>query len=139
MGSRREPKRLLVLRTPFTTARTLPWPSVTMLTMRSASPSRIVRSTTPWSRYSDIGLALHRPEAAVAALELAHRFEEVLAPEVGPQHVGEHQLAVGQLPQQEVGDAELARRADHEVGVGHVGQVQARPDRLLVDLVGLHA
>ena len=51
-------------------------------------------------------------EAPVPALVLAHRVEEVLTAEVGPEHVGEHQLAVGQLPQQEVGDAVLARRAD---------------------------
>ena len=59
------------------------------------------------------------PKRRSRPLVLADRFEEVLAPEVGPQHVGEHELAVGQLPQQEVRDAVLARRADHEVGVGH--------------------
>ncbi len=37
-------------RIPFATARTLPCPCVRNETMRSASPSLIVRRTTPWSR-----------------------------------------------------------------------------------------
>ena len=48
-GSSRPPKRLLVLRTPLATARTLPWSRVRKDTMRSASPSLCVRSTTPRS------------------------------------------------------------------------------------------
>ena len=39
-----------VRRTPLATARTLPFCSVIRVTMRSASPSRMVRSTTPRSR-----------------------------------------------------------------------------------------
>ncbi len=50
IGSSRDPKRDLVLRTPLATARTLPRPAVSRVTMRSASPSLIVRSTTPCSR-----------------------------------------------------------------------------------------
>jgi hypothetical protein len=49
-GSSRPPKRDLVLRTPLATARTLPSPWVSSTTMRSASPSFQVRSTTPCSR-----------------------------------------------------------------------------------------
>src|SRR5215210_5325693 len=99
MGSSRAPKRLLVLRTPFTTARTFPWRSVSRLTIRSDSPRRHVRSTIPWSRYRptvNYKLRLPAPrsgghcvrryadrqassfetaEAAVTTLELPHRLE----------------------------------------------------------------
>src|SRR5437764_8521812 len=117
-GSRRAPKRLLVLRTPLATARTFPWPWVTKVMMRSDSPSLIVRSTTPWSRYKPMDLpvsARSAAEAAIPPLELPHGVVQRLAREVGPQRVEEHELAVGQLPQEEVGDAVLPRSPDDEV------------------------
>jgi hypothetical protein len=49
-GSSLAPKRELVRRTPFATARTSPCSRVSRVTMRSASPSFWVRSTTPSSR-----------------------------------------------------------------------------------------
>ena len=45
--------------------------------------------------------------------------------EVGPEAVGDEDLGVGDLPEQEVRDALLARGADDEVGVGHVRGVEA--------------
>ena len=140
MAGRLEPgaERLLVLRTPLATARTLPWPrvqqhddAVGLAQLVGAQHDPVVAVQRPPAAHRLIDPA----EAALAALVLAHRVEEVLAAEVGPQHVGEDELAVGQLPQQEVGDAVLARRADHEVGVGHLGVVEVAADRLLVDLV----
>src|SRR5271165_3087872 len=77
---------------------------------RGPSPRRPhdrTRPTAPPSRP-------HPPVPALAALVLGDGLEEVLAPEVGPQDVGEHELRVGQLPQEEVRDAVLARRAHHE-------------------------
>ena len=49
-GSRRPARRLLGLRIPLATALTLPCSGVAKVTILSASPSRIVRSTTPSSR-----------------------------------------------------------------------------------------
>ena len=49
-GSSRDPNFDVVRRTPLATARTLPWCSVIRVTIRSASPRRMVRSTTPRSR-----------------------------------------------------------------------------------------
>src|SRR4051795_11331886 len=57
-GSSRAPNLLLVRRTPFATARTLPCRRVSTVTIRSASPSFWVRRTTPSSRYSDFGVPL---------------------------------------------------------------------------------
>src|ERR1700677_4871927 len=42
---------------------------------------------------------VHRTEPAHPALVLDDRLVEVLAPPVGPQHLGEDQLAVGDLPE----------------------------------------
>ena len=58
-----------------------------------------------------------------------------LAVEVRPEHRREPELRVGGLPQQEVGGALLAAGADQQVGVGHVGVVEAARDLLLVDLL----
>ena len=49
-GSSREPKREVVRRTPFATARTRPCWRVRSVMMRSASPSLWVRSTIASSR-----------------------------------------------------------------------------------------
>src|SRR3954452_17554083 len=57
-GSSRAPNLLLVRRTPFATARTLPCRRVSTVTIRSASPSFWVRRTTPSSRYSDLRVPL---------------------------------------------------------------------------------
>ena len=48
-GSSRAPNREVVFRMPFATARTLPEPWVMTVTILSASPSLIERSTTPCS------------------------------------------------------------------------------------------
>src|SRR4051812_40688005 len=57
------------------------------------------------------------PEAALAVLVRGDRFAEGLGAEIGPQRVGEIELGVRELPQQEVGDALLAARADEQVGL----------------------
>ena len=51
-GSKRAPNLDFVRRTPFATARTLPWSRVSNVMMRSASPSLAVRSTTASSLYN---------------------------------------------------------------------------------------
>src|SRR5947207_3746726 len=45
-------------------------------------------------------------------------------------------LAVGDLPEEEVGDAHLAARADQQIRVRQAGGAEARSQRLLVDLFG---
>jgi len=72
-------------------------------------------------------------EAALAVLVVGNGFEEVEAAEVGPEAVGDEDLGVGDLPEEEVGDALLARGTDDEVGVGHVRGVESRGDVGLVD------
>src|SRR5271170_5049612 len=59
-------------------------------------------------------------EAAFAALVVGEGFEEMDAAEVRPEAVGDEDFSVGNLPEEEVGDALLAGGADDEIGVGHV-------------------
>ena len=72
-------------------------------------------------------------EAALALLVVGDGFEEVDAAEVGPEAVGDEDLGVGDLPEEEVGDALLAGGADDEVGVGHVRGVEGAGDVGLVE------
>src|SRR5436305_1348047 len=70
----------------------------------------------------------HATVAALPALVGQDRLEQVLAPEVGPQGLRHPDLRVGDLPEQEVADAQLAGGADEEVGVGLAGGVEVPPD-----------
>jgi len=56
-------------------------------------------------------------EAAFAALVGGDGFEEVSSAEVGPEAIGDVDLGVGDLPEEEVGDTLLAGGSDDEVGV----------------------
>src|SRR5439155_22215965 len=73
-------------------------------------------------------------EAAPAAGVIVEGGGELLLAEVGPERVDEGKLGVGELPQEEVRDPQLAGGTDQQVGVGHPGRIQVRRERLLVDL-----
>ena len=62
--------------------------------------------------------ALGAAEAPLAAGVPGERRIERRGVEVGPEDVGEVQLRVGELPQQEIADALLAAGADQQVGLG---------------------
>lgn len=72
-------------------------------------------------------------ESALAMLVGVDGLEQVKAVEVGPEAVGDEDLGVGDLPEEEVGDALLAGGADDEVGVGHVRGVEGAGDGGLVE------
>ena len=65
-----------------------------------------------------------RTHASAAGLELGDGGVEVPLAEVGPEGVEEHELGVGGLPREEVRGPVLARGADHQVHVRHVGGVE---------------
>src|SRR5450759_1335831 len=78
-------------------------------------------------------------DAAVAALpllEIEDRLEEMALAEVGPERGRDPDLAVGDLPEEEVRDAHFAARADEKIRVGQPGRAEARSESLLVDLLG---
>ena len=80
-----------------------------------------------------VGGLTEAAEATLALLVGGDGFEEMEAAEVGPEAVSDEDLGIGDLPEEEVGDALLAGGADDEVGVGHVGGVESRGDVGLVD------
>src|SRR6266851_1587307 len=82
--------------------------------------------TTSWSINSTA-------EAAAALLEGADRAQEIDLAEGRPQDVGEIELAMGALPQQEAGEADLAASADDQVGIGQSGGIEMLGDRLGCD------
>src|SRR5207302_3157285 len=69
-------------------------------------------------------------ESAAALRELSERLLECLAREVGPELVPEHELGIGRLPQQVVGQALLAACADDQIGVVHLRRIQAGAELL---------
>src|SRR4029077_11055909 len=81
--------------------------------------SRWLRSPSPggssggsWTAERASGVFGDRAEPTFALLEVADRFEQELAVEVGPEDRCEPQLGVRSLPEQEVRDPHLAARSD---------------------------
>src|SRR4051794_32050129 len=101
-------------------ANTIAGIATTIRGARSDPVLRSRRSATPTA-----------PEPAPARGVLVERRLERLAREVRPQLVAEHELRVGDLPEQVVRDAQLAARADQEVGIVHVGRVQVAAELFL--------
>src|SRR3954449_7175065 len=103
-------------------------PATTMATAKAiagtAAMTRAARSEL-WLR------RLAATEPPLARAILLQRGLERLAGEVGPQLVAEDQLGVGRLPEQVVGQAALAARADDQVGVVHLRGVHEVRERLL--------
>src|ERR1019366_1384575 len=64
-------------------------------------------------------------ESAPALGVLGEGLLERLAREVRPQLLAEDQLGVGRLPQQVVGEPSLAAGADDQVGIVHLGPIEA--------------
>ena len=74
-------------------------------------------------------------EAALAAPVRLQRLVELGLAERRPERLGEVQLGVGRLPEQEVRQPLLARRADQQVQLGQPAGLQRRREPLLGDLV----
>src|SRR5581483_937767 len=108
--------------------------SQTRTGIATAAVASLARSTESGLIRANLG---ETAEAPLARLELAQRFEEVALAKVRPERLGDVDLRVRHLPEQEVRQADLAARADEEIGVGDPGRAQALRDRLLGDRVGL--
>src|SRR5438874_1118848 len=99
-----------------------------MATGASTSADKM-RSSSEWrSARSNRGTV-----AALAAAIIGDRLLQVAAPEIRPKGLGEHQLGIGALPEQEIADALLAAGADQQIGIGQLGGEQMLGDQLLVD------
>ena len=80
----------------------------------------------------NLGLGL--TVATLALLVVVDSLVEVFVAKVGPQQVGEIELGIGCLPEQEVADTQFAAGTDEEVGVGIVAGGEVATQCLLVDI-----
>src|SRR5512138_1097041 len=87
---------------------------IVMTEKTGASTRRFSGFGAPRRDYSSV--------AALALLEVEDRLEEVALAEVGPQRGSHPDLAVGDLPEQEVRDAHLPGRPNEKVGVRNAGR-----------------
>src|SRR5687767_6931174 len=71
-------------------------------------------------------------KASLAALILQDRREEITAREVRPQDGYDVQLGIRELPEHEVRDALLSRRANQEIGIGTPIGIQVRTECILI-------
>src|SRR5439155_25533839 len=85
------------------------------------------------------GFTLPAAEATLPSGELLQRVSEICVAEVRPECLREHELCVGGLPEQEVREALLPRRADEEVRIGELRRRESGGDRVIVDVLGLDA
>src|SRR4051812_17398392 len=89
-------------------------------------------SRSPVGYRSRLGASL-RDQAAETSLTpviFGNRAFERGAVEVRPIGRYEHQLAVGDLPQQEIGQPLLAAGADDQIGIGQVRRIEILPDEV---------
>ncbi|MFM1945427.1 MAG: hypothetical protein RI897_4409 [Verrucomicrobiota bacterium] len=100
----------------------------------------------PYSGREDGGLdgaeaavtwGLDGAEAAVTFGVFVEGVEELGFSEVGPERGGDDEFGVGDLPEEEVRDAEFAAGADEEVRVGHMPGVEVFGEGFFVDLGGV--
>src|SRR5512143_2191089 len=80
-------------------------------------------------------LFLRLAKLAPPLIERLERADQLAAVKIGPVNRGAVILGVSSLPDQEVAQAHLAGRADHQVGVGLVLGVQVAPEDLFRDLL----
>ncbi len=111
----------------------------------SAGSSRASRTTAVMTRCLSIVIptsprdataVAHFPEAAIALCVGGQRGVEFGLSEVRPQAVREVELRVGRLPEHEVADADLATRADEQIGIGREVHRHVALQHGLVDLLG---
>src|SRR6266542_97593 len=74
------------------------------------------------------------PEPPLAMLIRPHRPQEVYLAEGRPGHIAEIELAVGALPEEETGQADLTARPDDEIRIGRASRVEMARDGIARDL-----
>src|SRR3954449_10487330 len=123
---------------------------------RAATARRRARrartSTTPRARQRPARSAAARPrsrsgsrswsspaESSTPRGVLRQRSTQVALVEVRPELVHEDKFRIRELPEQEVRDAQLAARADQQIGIGQLRRIEVRGEHVLVDLFRLDA
>src|SRR5262245_37404936 len=84
------------------------------------------------------GHYLPAAEATLPPGELIERVAEIGVAEIRPECLGEDELGIRGLPQEEVREALLPRRSDDEIGVRQLGCGEACSKGAVVDVVRVH-
>src|SRR5919204_842686 len=105
--------------------------------MPSTSGRPTTATSTREARF-DIGRrrGLAAAEATPSARIVLERGAQIVAAEVGPELVDEHELGIRELPQEEVRDAQLPGRSDQQIGIGHLWLIEERSKAILVQQLG---
>src|SRR5688572_14206565 len=82
-------------------------------------------------------MASSTAEAASSRRVVREGPPQVVLAEVWPERLHEDELRVGQLPEQEVREPQLARGADEQVGIRELGRVEVSRQRVLVHILGV--
>ena len=73
----------------------------------------------------------------MATLEIEQGGFQCIGIEVRPEHIGDVNLGVGQLPEQEIADPVFAAGADQQIWILFASREQFGGDDVLVDAVGV--
>src|SRR5690554_5635225 len=76
-------------------------------------------------------------KSSFAIAEVRERLEQPGLIEIWPHHIGYVNLAIGNLPEQEVADAKLTAGSNHKVGVGPTAGIKMAAEGGFVNIVGL--
>src|SRR5579884_2183448 len=109
-------------------------------TPRSAVAARLTSPPAPRGREAGDAMlsTIQASEAPIPGLKGRDRLEEMDLLEVRPVDVGEVQLRVGDLPQEEVAEPLLAPGADQEIRVGQIRRKEKPTQHLLGDILRAH-
>src|SRR5688572_21119172 len=106
-----------------------------MTSSTAAVPARL-KGSSDFGALRLLELLARAAEAPLALAVRRDRLVERRAVEIGPQRLGEIELGVGKLPEQEVGDALLAPGADEKIGLGRIAHREIRRERGFVHRPG---
>ena len=74
-------------------------------------------------------------KTAFVRRELGDDFAEILLAEIGPKDRREEELRVGDFPQQEIADAHIAARTNHQVNIRNLRMIEVLLDGGFVNIV----
>src|SRR5262245_33026955 len=95
--------------------------------MATAAVANLRRSTQP----PLARVFAHLPDAALAPLVVLQCLDELLLAEVGPERLGDVDLRIRPLPEEEIRHSHLAAGADQQIRVGHAGSGEVGREDLL--------
>src|SRR5262245_20917764 len=111
---------------------------MTALRTRVMRPATSARGDSAASATGDRRL-LDPAVTAVALLVREDRLEQMTLPEVAPQRLGDPDLCVGDLPEQEIAHSHFAARPNEQIGIWLTGGIEEARKARFVELFSANA